>query len=222
MQTFSTDFHFDQIFQAKSIFFTQDDKFQQNNQLNIDFDFDITYSNLSNSNLNEDNNNFHNLPQLNCTQKKKRIFFTNEEDERIKELVEKFGTKKWKIIASFLNNRTARQCRDRYYNYLFPGCFKGQWTNEEDDLLIKLYLQHGSKWAFFANNFPGRTPSALKNRWNYFLSKKVDMNNIIENVDNDSDANKQTENNEFCSIYEESYCNLPELLPITDEYQFLQ
>lgn len=51
----------------------------------------------------------------------------NEEDDiSLKALVKKFGTKSWKIIAVEFNkeyfdrNRTGKQCRDRWLNYLRP------------------------------------------------------------------------------------------------------
>lgn len=37
-----------------------------------------------------------------------------QEDERVKELVAKYGAKKWSLIASFLPGRIGKQCRERY------------------------------------------------------------------------------------------------------------
>lgn len=44
----------------------------------------------------------------------KRKKFSPEEDEQLKKLVEKMGSKKWGNIAKFMPGRTGRQCRDRY------------------------------------------------------------------------------------------------------------
>lgn len=100
-----------------------------------------------------------------------RVPFTHEEDEKLKELTEKYGTYNWIIISSFMNGRTSKQCRDRYCNYLKPEFFGGQWSNEEDDLLAKLYAKHGPKWAIIKKSFPYRSQNSLKNRWNFFLCR---------------------------------------------------
>nr|GFC06496.1 transcription factor MYB3R-5-like [Tanacetum cinerariifolium] len=39
--------------------------------------------------------------------------WTKEEDDRIKELVEKYGCKKWSLIANHLAGRIGKQCRER-------------------------------------------------------------------------------------------------------------
>lgn len=102
---------------------------------------------------------------------KHRKKFSAEEDEILSEMVEKFGPKKWNRIAQYLPFRTARQCRDRYCNYLAPGFFNGEWLQEEDDLLYEKYKEIGPKWAQMKAFFKNRSPNSLKNRWNYFVSK---------------------------------------------------
>lgn len=118
--------------------------------------------------------------ELKKSNRKTRVPFTQEEDEKIKYLVNLYGNKHWSLIASYLNKRTPKQCRDRYTNYLVPGLFKGEWSNEEDELLKKLYYQNGPKWSVFKNSFPGRSANSIKNRWNYFLSRQ-EMKNSNEN-----------------------------------------
>lgn len=42
------------------------------------------------------------------------LFLVNlQEDEHIIYLVEKYGCKKWSVIAKFLNGRIGKQCRER-------------------------------------------------------------------------------------------------------------
>ena len=38
----------------------------------------------------------------------------SQEDSLIIKLVEKFGTRKWSLIANHLNGRSGKQCRERY------------------------------------------------------------------------------------------------------------
>lgn len=99
--------------------------------------------------------------------------FSAEEDELLKKLVEKFGCKKWESIALEMPGRTGRQCRDRYKNYLVPGFFNGQWTQEEDDLLKQKYHEIGPQWSKMTKFIVGRSANSLKNRWNYFVSRQM-------------------------------------------------
>ena len=99
--------------------------------------------------------------------------FTPEEDKILVSVVEKLGAKKWKLIATFIPGRTARQCRDRYANYLRPNLNFDQWTPEEDSLLLQQYYQHGPKWSKICKLFKGRSSSSLKNRWHSYFADKM-------------------------------------------------
>lgn len=110
--------------------------------------------------------------------KNPRRKFSPEEDERLRHLVATNGRKKWEAIARKMPGRTGRQCRDRYQNYLVPGFFNGQWTKQEDELLMKKYKEIGSKWSKMSKFFEHRNANALKNRWNYFISQKMKKENI--------------------------------------------
>lgn len=114
---------------------------------------------------------FGQMPASKAPQQRKK--FTTEEDEHLKQLVEKYGCKKWEMIATEMPGRTGRQCRDRYRNYLVPGYFNGQWTQEEDDLLSARYQEMGPQWSKMTLFFPGRSANSLKNRWNYFVSRQT-------------------------------------------------
>lgn len=110
----------------------------------------------------------------------KRRKFTKEEDDTLVKLVDQYGVKSWDHIAEHMTGRTGRQCRDRYRNYLVPGYFNGQWTQEEDDIIREKYLQFGPKWSRMTQFFSNRSANALKNRWNYFVCRQVaaeQMNN---------------------------------------------
>ena len=110
--------------------------------------------------------------QRSANEQKRRRKFTEEEDNLLKQLVEKLGMKKWEQIAQHVPGRTGRQCRDRYRNYLVPGYFNGQWTQEEDDLIKEKFLQLGPRWSTMTKYFSNRSANALKNRWNYFVCRQ--------------------------------------------------
>ena len=95
-----------------------------------------------------------------------RTKFSPEEDARLKALVEQHGTADWAKIALALGGRTARQCRERYKNFLHPTLVNGPWTPEEDELLIRLYHQYGPNWvAMHRGHFPTRSNNNIKNHW---------------------------------------------------------
>lgn len=71
----------------------------------------------------------------------------------------------WCKIADNMPNRNARQCRDRWINYLSPTVVNGKWTEEEDHLLIEKYLTMGNCWRQIAAFFPTRTDINIKNRF---------------------------------------------------------
>ena len=117
--------------------------------------------------------------------------FSFEEDELLKQLVNKFGLKKWKLIAQKLPGRTGRQCRDRYMNYLNPGFFHGQWSKNEDELLLAKYIELGPKWSQIKKFFNNRNANSIKNRWNYFISKQINNNNeMIKDLNKENTIKK--------------------------------
>ena len=73
----------------------------------------LTYSGFKEINL---NNNF----EISNDQNKKR-FWTNDEDELLKKLVEKHGARNWWKISSFFINRTDVQCLHRWQKVLNPS-----------------------------------------------------------------------------------------------------
>ena len=44
-------------------------------------------------------------------------------------------------------DRTAKQCRERYVNNLDPDRKKGAWTEEEDEIIMKLQAELGTQWS---------------------------------------------------------------------------
>ena len=97
--------------------------------------------------------------------------FSEEEDERLRSLVAEFGDTDWHLIARKMENRNARQCRERWRNYLCPDVDNGPWSEEEDQRLDEMYAIHGPKWKYIANFFPGRTDINIKSRWQVHLRR---------------------------------------------------
>lgn len=106
------------------------------------------------------------------TKKRRKFKFNDEEDNNLRELVSQYGTDNWNIIASMLNGRTPRQCRDRWNHYLSQEENKKPWTEAEDFKLINYYQDIGSKWATIATYFPDRTAVDIRNRCCRLLRKR--------------------------------------------------
>ncbi|KAK8870710.1 hypothetical protein M9Y10_008597 [Tritrichomonas musculus] len=95
----------------------------------------------------------------------KRMPFKPEEDQKLRELVEKYGDSNWNLISSFMPNRSVRQCRERWNNNLSSNILKDKWSPKEDELLKQKYYEFGPKWKLLEKFFPGRTSYNIRNRW---------------------------------------------------------
>lgn len=104
--------------------------------------------------------------------KRVRNLFTPEEDKKLIKLYNECKGDYAKI-AELMMGRNERQCRDRYEKYLDPNLNKGEWTENEDDMLLDLVDEYGRKWTKIEKMFEGRSSTALKNRWNILERKRV-------------------------------------------------
>ncbi|GAX19268.1 hypothetical protein FisN_4Lu510 [Fistulifera solaris] len=77
------------------------------------------------------------------------------------------NTGAWNQVCMVMGTeRSAKQCRERWTNYLRPGIKKGEWTAEEEELIYEMYRSFGPRWSAMAKLMKNRTDNDIKNKWN--------------------------------------------------------
>ncbi|GAV87101.1 Myb_DNA-binding domain-containing protein [Cephalotus follicularis] len=100
--------------------------------------------------------------------------WTEEEDNLLRQCVEKYGEGKWHQVPLRAGlNRCRKSCRLRWLNYLKPSIKRGGFTADEVDLIIRLHKLLGNRWSLIAGRLPGRTANDVKNNWNSHIHKRV-------------------------------------------------
>ncbi|CAL9202282.1 unnamed protein product, partial [Musa hybrid cultivar] len=99
--------------------------------------------------------------------------WTAEEDQKLVDYVRDHGDKNWRTLPAKAGlNRCGKSCRLRWLNYLRPGIKRGNISDEEEDLIIRLHNLLGNRWSLIAGRLPGRTDNEIKNHWNTHLSRR--------------------------------------------------
>lgn len=119
-----------------------------------------------------------------------------EEDAKLKDFIEKYGTGgNWIALPQKAGlKRCGKSCRLRWLNYLRPNIKHGDFSEEEDGIICRLFSQIRTKWSVIAAHLPGRTDNDIKNYWNTKLKKKylAALNNNINNNNPSSQIFPQT------------------------------
>lgn len=139
--------------------------------------------------------------------------FTRERDALLTQIVKMSGTRNWTDIAAELNRRissdsnslqgftgyTARQCRERWKNYLSDEPVRyNEWTPGEEQLLVTKYYELGPRWGNLAMFFAYRSTIQIKNYWHTHAARLLQT---YSPDDYDSDTSPT-----FRKTFREMYC----------------
>ncbi|XP_021890720.1 transcription factor MYB114-like [Carica papaya] len=109
-----------------------------------------------------------------------REAWTAEEDQKLAQVIRIHGPRRWKSLAALAGlNRCGKSCRLRWMNYLRPNIKRGNISEQEEDLILRLHKLLGNRWSLIAGRLPGRTDNEIKNYWNSHLSKKITQNGRV-------------------------------------------
>ncbi|KFK27303.1 hypothetical protein AALP_AA8G364900 [Arabis alpina] len=120
-----------------------------------------------------------------------------EEDVKLKDYIDKYGTGgNWIALPQKIGlKRCGKSCRLRWLNYLRPNIKHGGFSDEEDSIILSLYISIGSRWSIIAAQLPGRTDNDIKNYWNTKLKKKLlGRQKQMNRQDSITDSNENNNN----------------------------
>lgn len=133
--------------------------------------------------MDEDDINMENEEYFEAAEKQTgspRAAWTPEEDEKLRELAEKYHEKNWKKIALYFPDRTHAQCMQHWKQTLNPRVGKGAWTHKEDMKLIQLVAKFGKKWALIADYLPRRVGKRCRERYLNHLDPNLKKDPLSE------------------------------------------
>ncbi|KAM3272725.1 hypothetical protein ACQJBY_042677 [Aegilops geniculata] len=117
--------------------------------------------------------------------------WTVEEDLTLVNYIADHGDGRWNSLARAAGlKRTGKSCRLRWLNYLRPDVKRGNFTADEQLLILDLHSRWGNRWSKIAQHLPGRTDNEIKNYWRTRVQKHAKQLNCDANSSKFKDAMK--------------------------------
>eukprot|EP00980_Cylindrotheca_fusiformis_P011928 scaffold2830_cov131-Cylindrotheca_fusiformis.AAC.49 len=155
--------------------------------------------------------------------KRKRKVWSSQEDTILVDCLQKVGACKinWTAVARKVNRksddspRTGKQCRERWQNHLRPNIKKGNWSREEEEMIISLYQTFPNEWSSISKIMKNRTDNDIKNKWNSMQrslalkkAKRARTTTVTDKLDSGHiepssvsiDSNERAERSFVCSL----------------------
>ncbi|GER55192.1 Myb-related transcription factor [Striga asiatica] len=86
--------------------------------------------------------------------------WTAEEDQILVGYINRNGHGNWRALP-------------KRAGLLRPNIKRGNFTSDEEEIIINLHMELGNKWSEIAARLPGRTDNEIKNVWHTHLKKKL-------------------------------------------------
>nr|GEU53769.1 transcription factor MYB13-like [Tanacetum cinerariifolium] len=110
----------------------------------------------------------------------KKGAWSEDEDDKLRGFIERYGHPNWCEIPNLAGlSRSGKSCRLRWMNYLRPNVKHGNFTKEEQELIVDLHSKLGNKWSMMAAQLPGRSDNEIKNYWHTHLKNRVNKESTI-------------------------------------------
>lgn len=90
------------------------------------------------------------------------------EDQLVLRLVKSYGFN-WNLISKVMKNRSGKQIRSRYVNYIFEGINKSQFSEIEDKQILNNFQVFKNNWIKYCPLIPNRSPRQIEIRAKYLL-----------------------------------------------------
>ncbi|GJS73047.1 putative transcription factor MYB family protein [Tanacetum coccineum] len=110
-----------------------------------------------------------------------------DEDQKLITYINRYGL-----------SRSGKSCRLRWMNYLRPNVKKGNFSEEEEEIILVSHSELGNRWSAIAARLSGRSDNDVKNHWHSHLKKRASEQNLVSGATTKNNVNSlptfETEN----------------------------